>query len=76
MDNFHHDLSDIFNQLGLPSDKAAIERFIEEHRPLASATALPEASFWTPSQREFLSQELMADADWAESIDQLNSRLR
>lgn len=71
-----HRLSDLFRQLGLPEDHASIERFILQHRPLASDVALAEAPFWCQAQAEFLRQELVEDADWAELVDQLNTRLR
>jgi hypothetical protein len=32
-----HSMSNLFAQLGLPADDAAIEDFIARHRPLASA---------------------------------------
>ncbi|MFN3397913.1 MAG: DUF2789 family protein [Sulfurimicrobium sp.] len=52
-----------------------MERFIETHRPLASGVALAEASFWTPAQATFLSEEILEDADWAEVIDELNAEM-
>jgi hypothetical protein len=70
-----HTMSDLFAQLGLPSDQASIEHFIEIHRPLATNYPLAEAPFWTPAQATFLSEELLEDADWAEVIDELNAEL-
>lgn len=70
-----HTMSDLFAQLGLPSDQASIEHFIETHRPLASGVALAEAPFWTPAQATFLSEEILEDADWAEVIDELNAEM-
>ena len=70
-----HNLGNLFAQLGLPSDEAAIEHFIKTHSPLATATALPDAPFWTPAQAAFLREEILKDADWAEVIDQLNAKL-
>lgn len=70
-----HTMSDLFAQLGLPSDQASIEHFIETHRPLARDVALAEAPFWTPAQATFLSEEILEDADWAEVIDELNAEM-
>ena len=71
-----HSMSNLFAQLGLPSDEAAIESFIARHRPLDSSTALYRAPFWSASQRAFLKEEIIEDADWAPVIDELNGRLR
>lgn len=71
-----HTMSHLFAQLGLPSDEAAIERFIAAHAPLPRGVELERAPFWTPQQAAFLSEELKEDADWAEIVDQLNLRLR
>ena len=67
-----HTLSNLFAQLGLPSDEAGIARFIETHGPLPESTLLPDAPFWTPSQATFLREEALGDADWAAVIDALN----
>ena len=71
-----HTMSNLFAQLGLPSDPPAIERFIGAHRPLDNEIALYRAPFWTSAQRDFLKEEIIEDADWALVIDELNSRLR
>ncbi len=71
-----HTMNNLFAQLGLPSDTAAIERFIEAHRPLDDSVCLSDAVFWTPAQASFLREELLEDADWAEVIDELNMDLR
>jgi hypothetical protein len=70
-----HTMNNLFAQLGLPSDEAAVEDFIASHRPLESGTALYRAPFWSNSQRTFLKEEIIEDADWAAVIDELNSRL-
>lgn len=75
MDTSAHTLSNLFAQLGLPSDPAGIEDFIASHRPLGNDVALYRASFWTPSQRAFLKEEIIEDADWACVIDELNEML-
>jgi len=71
-----HSMSSLFAQLGLPSDPAAIEDFIAAHRPLDDGIALYRAPFWSPSQRAFLKEEIIEDADWAGVIDELNGCLR
>lgn len=70
-----HSMSNLFAQLGLPADEAAIEDFIARHRPLDNDIALYRAPFWSASQRAFLKEEIIEDADWAGLIDELNSRL-
>ena len=70
-----HRLGDLFRQLGLPDDPAAIENFIATHRPLPAGVALADAPFWTPSQAQFLREEINDDADWAELVDSLGSLL-
>lgn len=71
-----HTMSNLFAQLGLSSDEAAIEAFIASHRPLENGTALYRAPFWNAAQRGFLKEEIIEDADWAAVIDELNERLR
>ena len=75
MEKHLHTMSNLFSQLGLPSTKAGIEQFIATHRPLDQSIALYRAPFWSPSQRAFLKEEIIGDADWAGVIDQLNARL-
>lgn len=76
MSQTFHRFSELFAQLGLPSDEAGIQQFIQQHAPLPHAVNLADAPFWTPSQQAFLREGLLQDADWAEVIDQLNSALR
>ncbi len=75
MDTTEHNLATLFQQLGLASDDASIEKFFAEHS-LDSATELAEASFWNESQRQFIRESMYEDADWAELIDMLDARLR
>lgn len=76
MEHGIHRLPELFRQLGLPDDTAAIEHFLAAHRPLAPEVALADASFWSPSQAQFLREKLCDDGDWAELVDQLSQRLR
>jgi len=68
-------LSNLFAQLGLADDELSIKRFISQHS-LASGTHLYQASFWNPSQAQFIREAIYEDADWAEVIDQLDVMLR
>ncbi len=71
-----HSMTNLFNQLGLASEPADIEAFIEAHRPLAADLKLHEAPFWTPSQATLLREQVLEDADWVGIIDKLDSGLR
>ena len=71
-----HRFTDLFAQLGLPSDESGIQRFLAAHTPLAADIALADAPFWTPGQAAFLREEINRDADWAELVDQLDASLR
>lgn len=76
MEKSQHTLSELFAQLGLPADAAAIETFIAAHAPLPHQMVLADAPFWSPVQAGFLREELTDDADWAELVDQLDACLR
>lgn len=76
MDTSSHTLSTLFEQLGLPSSNAEIERFIETHRLFTQEVAIDQASFWSDAQSDFLKEALYSDSDWAEVVDELSSRLR
>lgn len=76
MEKSTHTYSELFRQLGLPSDKAYIEQFILDHRPLEPEVKISAAPFWTDAQRDFLRKALQEDADWAPMVDQLNAELR
>lgn len=71
-----HAFSDLFAQLGLPSDAGSIRGFIASHAPLANDVRLEEAPFWSPAQAQLLREERIDDADWAIVVDQLNLALR
>jgi len=76
MDTLQHTLTSLFEQLGLPSSPADIRQFIDSGRPVPDDIALHAAPFWSPAQSAFLLENLLADADWALAIDQLNVALR
>ncbi|QBF24568.1 DUF2789 domain-containing protein [Pseudomonas tructae] len=71
-----HPFSELFKQLGLADDAQSIDQFITSHSPLKNEIKLVDAPFWTESQRDFLRQSILDDADWAEPFDQLNEALR
>jgi hypothetical protein len=72
----HQRFTDLFKQLGLPCDEAAIAVFLKQHRPLSCSVRLEDAPFWTPGQSSFLQEQLANDADWAVLTDQLSLALR
>lgn len=76
MDKPIHRFTELFTQLGLPSDEPGIRQFLAAHTPLAADIALADAPFWTPGQATFLREEIVKDADWAEVVDQLDASLR
>lgn len=76
METHAHNMTNLFEQLGLSSDEDAIQNFIENHYPLKAETKLSEADFWTESQGKFLRDQIRVDADWAVVIDTLDISLR
>jgi len=76
MEANQHGMSDLFDQLGLPSSNAAIQEFITIHRPLSRELMLSEAPFWSLTQAKFLRDQVKIDADWAVIVDKLDASLR
>ncbi|MDN3557892.1 DUF2789 domain-containing protein [Halomonas maura] len=76
MEHPDHPFSELFEQLGLASDPASIQRFIERHAPIPESVALPDAPCWNEGQAAFLREAIAEDADWAEVVDHLNASLR
>lgn len=70
-----HTMPQLFEQLGLPADEESIQRFVVEHRPLPEGMKLADAPFWSTGQKQFLREQFIEDADWAEVVDQLNMML-
>ena len=70
-----HPFSELFAQLGLPSDHASIQDFIATHSPMPDGVRLEDASFWSASQAQLLREERQDDADWANVVDRLNVAL-
>jgi hypothetical protein len=76
MEPTFHRFSELFKQLGLPSDPDSVAAFLERHRPLPNGLRLAEAPFWSPAQAALLREEWAEDADWAEVVDRLDAALR
>ncbi|MDO6443531.1 DUF2789 domain-containing protein [Marinobacter sp. 2_MG-2023] len=76
MDTSKHNLSTLFDQLGLASDEKSIEAFTSRYSPLPREIALQDASFWSEGQSQFLEEGLEDDSDWAEVIDELDAMMR
>ncbi|WP_346798423.1 DUF2789 domain-containing protein [Halomonas sp. Bachu 37] len=70
-----HHFSELFEQLGLPSDAASIERFISRNSPLPPNMSLSEAPCWNEGQAELLREAVQEDADWAEVVDHLDASM-
>ncbi|GAA5524094.1 hypothetical protein Maes01_00647 [Microbulbifer aestuariivivens] len=71
----HHNLNDLFAQLGLASENAAIDEFVAVHH-LADDEKLAQATFWSDGQREFLKEAIQEDSDWCAVVDELDTLLR
>lgn len=76
MHKAHHRMTELFQQLGLPSEDAEIHEFLSKNRPLPAETTLADAEFWTASQASFIREALTLDSDWSGIVDQLNEALR
>jgi hypothetical protein len=68
--------SDLFAQLGLPSEHFEIVHFLTVHTSMADGFRLPDAPFWTTSQASFLRESLLQDSDWSGLVDQLSKALQ
>lgn len=69
-----HGITQLFEQLGLPSAPTDIDAFVAQHR-LPPGVSLCKAPFWNLAQSQFLAQALNDDSDWAEAADALAVRL-
>ena len=67
-------MTNLFLQLGLDASEQGIARFIEGHQ-LAADVLMADAPYWNDAQREFLAEQLKADAVWAVIVDQLSESL-
>ncbi|NYT22927.1 DUF2789 domain-containing protein [Alcaligenaceae bacterium] len=67
-------MTNLFLQLGLDADEAAIAQFIKTHQ-LSAGVMLADARYWNDAQRQFLTEQIKEDAAWAIVVDQLNESL-
>ncbi len=68
-------MTDLFDQLGLPSDESSIQTFITSHIGACSDGKLVQMPIWSDSQRIFLKESVAQDADWAIPVDALSVAL-
>lgn len=71
MESPFHSLVDLFKQLGLPSEPAAIQAFIDSNRSACVGCSVQDAPVWSPSQAAFLRTAIDDDADWAIAAESL-----
>ena len=74
MDDTTPRMTNLFLQLGLDADPAATAQFINTHQ-LPADVMLADAPYWDNAQRQFLTEEIKEDAEWAIVVDQLNESL-
>jgi hypothetical protein len=67
-------LEELFEQLGLSSQKIHMERYIERHQ-LKPGSILEDAIYWAPDQKAFLIEAKADDSEWSEAVDQLANLL-
>jgi hypothetical protein len=68
-------LPDLFKQLGLASDQAAIDSFIAQHSGVCTHCGLPDAPIWTDIQRSFLHDAVAQDSEWSMISETLTGML-
>lgn len=67
-------IKELFEQLGLSSEKIHIERFIDRHQ-MKQGSVLEDGIFWTADQKSFLIEAKAEDSDWCEVVDRLAALL-
>lgn len=67
-------MSNLFLQLGLDAGDPPIADFIRSHQ-LPADVHIVDAPYWSEAQRQFLAEQIKADAAWAIVVDQLNESL-
>lgn len=68
-------MTNLFEQLGLPSSPEAIEEFLFANE-LPDGVNVEDAPFWTPAQAAMLKEMLEQDTNWSLIVDQLSEALR
>lgn len=74
MDETTPRMTNLFLQLGLDAGEQDIARFIQDHQ-IAADVHICDAPHWNAAQRQFLVEQIKADAPWALVVDQLNEAL-
>lgn len=74
MSNATPRMTNLFLQLGLDASEQAIAQFIKDHQ-LPTDVSIGDAPYWNEAQRQFLTEQISADAAWAIVVDQLNESL-
>lgn len=67
-------MTNLFLQLGLDASEQGIAEFIRNHQ-LPADMSLADAPYWNDAQRQFLVEQVKADAAWAIVVDQLSESL-
>lgn len=67
-------MTNLFLQLGLDASEQGIADFIRDHQ-LPADMSLADAPYWSDAQRQFLVEQVKADAAWAIVVDQLSESL-
>jgi len=67
-------MTNLFLQLGLDADEKSIAAFIASHQ-LPADVLISDAPYWNEAQRQFLAEQIKADAAWTTIVDQLNESL-
>ena len=67
-------MTHLVQQLGLDASAEGIATVIHEHQLHKDLTLL-DAPYWSEAQRQFLSEKIASDGEWAIVVDQLNESL-
>jgi Protein of unknown function (DUF2789) len=68
-------MTDLFDQLGLPSDEASIQLFLSQHDGVCRECGLVQAPIWNESQRLFLQEAVAQDSEWSMMAEALMAAL-
>jgi hypothetical protein len=68
-------MTDLFDQLGLPSDEASIQLFLSQHDGVCRHCGLVQAPIWSESQRSFLQEAVAQDSEWSMMAEALMAAL-
>ena len=74
MDTNEIRMSNLFLQLGLEADDAAIAQFITSHQ-LPADVYIIDAPFWNEGQRSFLTETMEREGSWIHIVEALNESL-